>query len=196
MQSFTHNQTTHPAEYALIVKKVCPIIQLPPSFADNVQMKELHPWLPTYQKRLWRCIEPGRLHPGATTRLQRCHGLCYRLPGRLRHSASSQQRTQRSGRLQHARSASPFNCLWRETNGNHFTEECRNLQRSKEKCKAGTGKGKPTPHMPHLQSLLVKQAASSLLQTSQSVLEPGCRALCHMTLHKERLTHTASDQAN
>jgi len=37
---------TRPSEYALIVENVCPIILLPSPFADNVQMKEMHP-------RLW-----------------------------------------------------------------------------------------------------------------------------------------------
>jgi hypothetical protein len=81
-----------------------------------------------------------------------------------------------AGRLQRARPASTFDCLWCETNGNHFTEECRNLQRSKEQRKANRAQSKvgtarashsrPTPQMPHLQSSLVKQVASSLLQTS------------------------------
>ena len=55
-----------------------------------------------------------------------------------------------AGRLVRPRPASPFDCLWRETNGNHFTEECRNMQRSKEQRKANctqsktsTNKGKP-----------------------------------------------------
>jgi len=34
---------TRPSEYALIVEKVCPIILLPSPFADNAQMKEMHP---------------------------------------------------------------------------------------------------------------------------------------------------------
>jgi len=43
--SFCHNQVTRPAQYALIIEKVCPImiIQLPSLFADITQMKELHP---------------------------------------------------------------------------------------------------------------------------------------------------------
>jgi hypothetical protein len=54
-----------------------------------------------------------------------------------------------AGCLKRARPASTFDCLWCENNGNHFIEECCNLQRSKEQCKAnraqskvGTSKGK------------------------------------------------------
>jgi len=45
MKSFKHNMDTCPSEYALIVENVCPIILLPSPFADNVQMKEMHPHL-------------------------------------------------------------------------------------------------------------------------------------------------------
>jgi hypothetical protein len=41
--------------------------------------------------------------------------------------------------------ASLFDCLWCETNGNHFTKECRNLQRLANcmQPKVTTSKGKP-----------------------------------------------------
>jgi len=75
-----------------------------------------------------------------------------------------------------------FYCFWCETNGNHFTEECRNMQRSKEQRKANRSQRKAPPakanlskprlQMQHLQSLLVKQVASILPQTS-SLITPG-----------------------
>ena len=87
-----------------------------------------------------------------------------------------------SGRLLRPRPASAFYCFWCETNGNHFTEECRNMQRSKEQRKANRSQRKAPPakanlskprlQMQHLQSLLVKQVASILPQTS-SLITPG-----------------------
>ena len=84
-------------------------------------------------------------------------------PSHAHHSA---------GRLQHACLASSFDCLWCETNGNHFTEKCRNLLRSKEQRKAnraqsraGTSKSKPPTHPPNqtVDSPVLCRALRSLL---------------------------------
>jgi len=71
--------------------------------------------------------------------------------------------------------ATLFDCLQCETNGNHFTNKCHNLQLSKEQCKANCTQSrpalareshsKPSLQMLHLQTLLVKQVASCPLQT-------------------------------
>jgi hypothetical protein len=106
-----------------------------------------------------------------------------------------------AGRLQRARPASTFDCLWCETNGNHFIEECRNLQRSKEQRKAncaqskvGTSKGKPQQaNAADATPAEFAGEASRILSPSDLLTNhywnPDTGATCHMTPHKEWLTH-------
>jgi len=138
------------------------------------------PQLPAHQEWLCWCREAGCCHPGTPTRLQQCHGLCYRpLHTAFAAHAPPTSALNPSGHLLHRRPASVVDCLRCETNGNHFTEECRNMQRSNEQSKANrsqpktsASKGKPRLQMQRLQSLLMKQVASILPQTS-SRITPG-----------------------
>jgi transposase InsO family protein len=107
-----------------------------------------------------------------------------------------------AGRLLRPRPASPFDCLWCETNGGHFTEECRNLQRSREQRKANrtqpkasTGKGTPQQAKAADSTPTAEFAgeASRLFSpsdlTTNDYWNPDTGATCHMTVHKEWLTH-------
>ena len=100
-----------------------------------------------------------------------------------------------AGRLHCQRPASLFDFLWFETNGNHFTEECRNLQRSKKQRKANRTRskassskakpqqGKPTDSAPAEFASEGRILSSSNLVTNQ-YWSPDTGATCHMTPHK------------
>jgi len=106
-----------------------------------------------------------------------------------------------AGRLRRQRPASLFDCLWYETNGNNFAEECRDLQRSKEQCKAncrqskpGSSKGKPQQAKPaDVAPAEFAGEASRILSSSDLVTNqywnPDIGAICHMMPHKGWLTH-------
>ena len=106
-----------------------------------------------------------------------------------------------SGRLLRPRPPSLFDCLWCETNGNHFTEECRNMQCSKEQRKvnraqpkANTSKGKPQQAKASDAPLgEFAGEASRVLSPSNLITNhsgnPDAGATGHMTPHREWLTH-------
>jgi len=106
-----------------------------------------------------------------------------------------------SGRLLRPRPASAFDCLWCETNGNHFTEECRNMQRSKKQRKANrsqlktpASKGKPQQAKAADAALAEFAGEASRIHSPSDLVtnhswNPDTGATCHMTPHRQWLTH-------
>ena len=106
-----------------------------------------------------------------------------------------------SGRLLRPRPASAFDCLWCETNGNHFTEECRNMQRSKEQRKANrsqpktpASKGKPQQAKAADAALAEFAGEASCIHSPSDLItnhswNPDTGATCHMTPNRQWLTH-------
>ena len=92
---------------------------------------------PSYEHQEWlrQCGEGGSRHLGAPTRLQDAMGSAIDSWATF-ISQASPTNVKPSGRLLHPRPPSPSDCLWCETNGDHFTEECRSMQRSKEQHRA------------------------------------------------------------
>jgi len=149
------------------------------------------PQLPAHQE--WLCC-----HSEKPTRL---HGLCYRPAHCLVAHAPPASALNPSGRLHCPCPASAFDCLWGETNGNYFTEECRNMQRSKEQRKANrsqpktpASKGKPQQAKAADAALAEFAGEASRIHSPSDLVtnhswNPETGATCHITPHRQWLTH-------
>ena len=107
-----------------------------------------------------------------------------------------------AGYLHHQHPTPLFDCLCCETNNNHITEECPNLQHPKEKhkanctqSKASTNKGKPQPAKPAgaTPAEFAGEASRILFSSDLTITNPnwnpGTGAMHHIMLHKWWLTH-------